>query len=82
MRGSCQPGIAAVADGDHHIAQEAVAADALDGRFGEQRAETAIVEAREFGKRRLAQFAAGSIYMAQGVAPQGGKPQQLTESDG
>jgi predicted ATPase len=30
----------------------------------------------------LAQFAAGSIYMAQAVAPQGGRPQQLTESEG
>ena len=47
-----------VADRDQHVADEAVAADALDRRFGEQRAKRGIVEPRQFRKRRRAQFRA------------------------
>ena len=48
-------GIARIADRDQHIAHEAVAPDALDRRFGKQRAERRIVEPRQFGERRRAQ---------------------------
>ena len=48
--------IAAVADGDQHIAQEAVAADALDRRFAEQGAERRIVQPRQLGQARRRQF--------------------------
>ena len=44
--------IAAVADGDQHVAHEAVAPDALDGRARKQRAEAGIVERGELGQAR------------------------------
>ena len=50
--------IAGVADRDQHIADEAVAADALDRRFRKQRAKRGIVEPCEIGKSRRAQFVA------------------------
>ena len=43
----CQRRIAGVADRDQHIANEAVAADALDRRFREQRAKRRVVEPRQ-----------------------------------
>ena len=48
--------IAAVADRDQDVAQEAVAADALDRRAGEARAKARVVEPRELGQRRRAQI--------------------------
>ncbi len=58
LRLDSQRGIAGVADRDQHVAHEAVAADALDRGFCEQRAEGGIVEPCEFGERRLAQLSA------------------------
>ena len=45
-----QLGAAAIADGDQHIAQEARAADALDGRAGEEAPEAGVVEGGELGQ--------------------------------
>ena len=45
--GGGQRGIAGIAGGDQHVAHEAVAADALDRRAGEQRAEAGIVERQQ-----------------------------------
>src|ERR1700741_765217 len=45
-----------VADRDQHIADEAVAAGALDRRFGKARAKRGIVETRELGKFWRAQI--------------------------
>ena len=47
----CERSIAGIADGDQHIAHEAVAAGALDRGLGEQRAELRVVEARKLGER-------------------------------
>ncbi len=47
-----------IADRDQDVAQEAVAADALDRRSGEQPAEPGIVERRELGETRRRQFGA------------------------
>ena len=55
---STSDGIAGIAGGDQHVAQEAVAADALDRRAREQRAEGGIVERQQVGERRLAQIVA------------------------
>ena len=44
--------VAAVADGDQHVADEAVAADPLDRAAGEAPAERGVVEGRELGQRR------------------------------
>ena len=60
--------IAGVADRDQHIAHEPVAADALDRRFGESRAERGIVEPRQIGERGRAQFVArGEFGFAAGL---------------
>ena len=53
---SAKRSIAGVADRDQHVAHKAVAADALDRRFREQRAKRGVVEPSQFGKRRRAQF--------------------------
>jgi hypothetical protein len=45
--------IARIARRDQHIAQEAVAPGALDRRAGKTRAESGIVEAEQFVKRRV-----------------------------
>ena len=55
---SRQRRIVGVADRDQHVADKAVAADALDRRFRKQRAECGVVEPRQFGKRRRPQFRA------------------------
>src|SRR3546814_2882854 len=47
LGGSCQARVAAVADGDEDVAQEAVAAGALDGRAGEDAAEARVVRSEE-----------------------------------
>src|ERR1700730_9833058 len=51
-----QGAVAAVADRDQHVADEPVAADALDRRFCEQRAKRRIVEPYEIGQRSRAPF--------------------------
>ena len=51
--------LARVADRDQHIAHEAVAADALDGRLAEQRAERRIVEPCKLLQQWSLQFRAG-----------------------
>ena len=43
-------GIAGIAGGDQHVAQEAVAADALDRRARKQRAEAGIVERQQIAR--------------------------------
>ena len=48
--------IAGIAGGDQHIAQEAVAAGALDRRAAEARAERGIVEEQQLGERRVVAF--------------------------
>src|SRR5579863_2926849 len=58
MRRFGERGIAAVADGDHYIAQEAVAADPLDRRLAEQGAECGAVQCRQHGQWRRLQFLA------------------------
>jgi len=47
-----------VADRDQHIADEAVAAGALDRRFCESRAERRVIEPRKLGELRCAQLVA------------------------
>jgi len=54
-----QGGIAAVAQGVEHIADETVAPDALDRTLGEQGAEGRIVEPGKVGEQRPAQGVAG-----------------------
>ena len=57
-----------VADRDQHIADETVAADALDRRFCKQRAKRRVVEPREIGELRRAQFfARGEFGLAPGL---------------
>ena len=51
-------GAGSIADRDQHVAHEAVAADALDRRAGEERAERRIVERREVGQTRRASIPA------------------------
>ena len=55
---ACQRGVVRVADRNQHVADEAVAADALDRRFRKQAAKRRIVEPRQrrkFGRtQRLA----------------------------
>jgi predicted ATPase len=55
---------------------ELLVAEKVDGRMGIRRLDE-IPDLQDL----LEQFAAGSIYMAQAVAPQGGKPQYLPGSD-
>ena len=55
-----------VADRDQHVAHKAVAADALDRRFREQRAKRGIVEPRQIRQRRRAQLLARGEF---GFAP-------------
>ena len=50
--------VAGIAGRDQHVAQEAVAADALDRRARKQRAECRIVQRQQIGQRRLAQIVA------------------------
>ena len=60
--------VSGIADRDQHVAQKAVAADALDRAFGEQRAEAGIVEPRQFGKLRRAQHLARlKLHLAAGL---------------
>lgn len=53
FRAFCKVGFAAVADGDEHIAQEAGMTEPLDRSAGEPRAKPRVVEARQFGERRI-----------------------------
>jgi hypothetical protein len=56
---------ARIADGDEHVANEAVAARALDRRTGETRAEGRIVETRQIGEVRRGQILAlGELRLA------------------
>lgn len=57
--------------------QELLVAEKVDGAMRVRRLAE-IVEIRDL----LEQFAPGSIYMAQAVAPQGGQPQYLPEGEG
>src|SRR5258708_9444144 len=54
----CQGAVTGVTDPDQHIADESVAADALDRRFCKSRAEPGIVEISEIASRWRAQFIA------------------------
>src|SRR3712207_8099022 len=53
-----QARVARIADGDQHVADEAVATGPLDRRAGEKRAERGIVEAGEVRKPRGCQILA------------------------
>ena len=55
---ACQRSVARIADGDQHIPHKARAADAFDRTFGEQNAESGIVEPGQFGKLRRVQCGA------------------------
>jgi hypothetical protein len=58
LRFARERGVLGIADGDQHVADEAVAADALDGRAGEQAPEGGIVEPRQLGEPRRIQLVA------------------------
>ena len=60
LSGGAKRPVRGVADGDQHVAHEAVAADALDRRSGEQGAEAGIVQGREFRQAGRGQVGAGS----------------------
>jgi len=61
-------GIFGIADRDQHVAQKAIAADALDRAFTEQRAEARVVEPRQFGERRRAlRVTRGKLQLAAGL---------------
>ena len=48
----CERSVARVADGDQDIAHKAVAADALDWRFAEQRTKPRLIQPRQLGQTR------------------------------
>ena len=58
LRFRCERVVAGIADRDQHIAQETLAPDALDRRFGKQRAEIGVIEPRQIGEPRRAQVIA------------------------
>ena len=58
LRGFLQAGIGGIADGDQHIADEAIAPDALDGAAGKQRAKGSIIQCREIRQLGRGEFSA------------------------
>jgi hypothetical protein len=63
-----QGAVARIADRDQDIADEAVAADALDRRFCKSRAKRRVIETHEFRKRGRTQiFACGEFCFAPGL---------------
>ena len=59
LRSPGQSGRIGIADGDEHVAQKTVAADALDGRAGKLGAEGGFVEDGEVRERRRGKIVAG-----------------------
>src|SRR4051812_12798794 len=60
--------VSRVADRDQHVAQEAIAADALDGRFRKQFPKRRVVQGCERGEVRCTQFVScGEFYLASGL---------------
>ena len=57
-RGGAKRAVVRVSDRDHHIAHEALAADALDRAAGEPGPERRVVEAGELGERRSVEVGA------------------------